>query len=65
MVFDEEDGVVVVEEGVEEEDDGVSLAGEPLPEEGVAEGAEAFPAALTVTESFMPPEQCPGMAHMK
>lgn len=57
--------VVVVVEGVVVLVVGVSSAGEPLPEEGVAEGAEALPAALTSTESFMPPLQCPGTEHMK
>jgi len=48
--------VVVVEVGVV----AVPSEGEAFPVEGVV----SFP-ALTVTASFMPPEQCPGTEHMK
>jgi hypothetical protein len=42
----------------------VPSEGEAFP--GVAEGAaEAAEDALTLTESFMPPVQCPGTEHMK
>jgi len=45
----------------------VGVAVVAVPSEGEAvpvEGVVSFP-ALTVTASFMPPEQCPGTEHMK
>lgn len=43
---------------------GVRLEGEPFPDgNGVAEGAAEE--GLTLTKSFMPNVQCPGIAHMK
>jgi len=45
----------------------VGVAVVAVPSEGGAfpdEGVVSFP-ALTVTASFMPPEQCPGAEHMK
>jgi len=56
-------GVVVVVEGVVVVAAGVPSEGEPFPDgDGVAEGAVE---ALTLTESFMPPVQCPGTPHIK
>ena len=55
-------GVVVVDVGVVEEP---SSEGATLLEDGALAGAAAFPAFLTLTETFIPPEQCPGVAHMK